>query len=86
MTTTKTAIGEHDMVTLRRSVDGWPGGTKGTVISVFPTHRWVEVGDGQGESLDIVSARPEELRLVWKAPDPDRAADVDQFPRTPSSS
>jgi hypothetical protein len=68
MSTTKTAIGEHDVVALREPVDDWPAGTEGTVISVFRTHRWVEVGEGQNDGLDIVSARPEELRLIWKCP------------------
>jgi hypothetical protein len=68
MSTTQTVIGEHDVVTLRNSVDGWPAGTEGTVVSVFPTHRWVEVGDGQGESLDIVSLPPDQLELIWKSP------------------
>lgn len=68
MITTQTSIDEHDVVTLRKPVDGWPAGTRGTVIEMFPSHRWVEIVHENGEDFDIVSVRPEELELVWKSP------------------
>ncbi|MGH2938501.1 MAG: hypothetical protein ACRDPE_10315 [Solirubrobacterales bacterium] len=68
MSTTETFIGEHDVVTLRKPVEGWPVGTRGTVVSMFPSHRWVEIVHDDGEDFDIVSVRPQELELVWKCP------------------
>ena len=85
MSTTRTMIGEHDVVALRKPVDGWPAGTEGTVISVFPTHRWVEVGEGQDDGLDIVSARPEELQLIWKCPPSSSARESAGLPAPPPS-
>lgn len=76
MSTTETSIGEHDVVTLRNPVDGWPAGTKGAVISVFSTHRWVEVADEEGKCFDLVWAPTVELELVQKSPcaDPTRVS------------
>jgi hypothetical protein len=69
MSTTQTYIGEHDVVTFRNVVEGWPAGTRGAVISVFPTHRWVEVVDESDDwGFAIVSVPTEELELVWKSP------------------
>ena len=72
MTTTETVIGELDVVTLRNPVDGWPAGTRGVVVSVFPTNMWVEVADEQGEEFDLVWVPPDELELVRKCPRPNR--------------
>jgi hypothetical protein len=77
MSTTQTIIDEHDVVTLSNPVDGWPAGTKGTVVSMFPSHRWVEIVHEDGEDFDIVSVRPEELQLFWKRPRPNPEANVD---------
>lgn len=72
MSTTDTSIDEYDVVILRNPVGAWPAGTKGAVISVFPTHRWVEVADESDEwGFAIVSVRTEDLELVWKSPHPD---------------
>lgn len=77
MSITQTFIGEYDVVALRNSVDGWPAGTEGTVVSMFPTHRWVEIVHDDGEDFDIVSVRPEDLKLVWKSPHSSRDVGVD---------
>lgn len=76
MITTQTFIGELDVVALRNTVDGWPAGTRGTVVEMFPSHRWVEIVHEDGEDFDIVSVRPEDLKLVWKSPHSSRAVDV----------
>jgi hypothetical protein len=68
MSTTRTAIGEHDVVTLREAVDGWPTGTKGAVVIDLGSRLLVEIADGSGECLDIVSVSPEQLQLVWTSP------------------
>lgn len=77
MSTTDTFIGEYDVVRLRNPVDGWPAGTKGAVIEVFPKSRWVEVADEQGECFDIVFAEAEELELVRKNPGRKSETDAD---------
>ena len=71
MTITRADIAEYDLVTLRKDVDGWPAGTKGHVVGVFPSNMWVEVSDQQGEEGDVVAAAPEDLQLVEKWPWPD---------------
>jgi hypothetical protein len=65
MSTTQTVIGEYDEVRLRAPYDGWPAGTRGIVVAVFPTHRWVEVADERGER-DLVWAPTDGLELVRK--------------------
>jgi hypothetical protein len=77
MSTTRTDIGEHDVVLLRNPVGGWPAGTRGAVVSMFPSHRWVEIVHEDGEDFDIVSVRPEELELVRKNTRRDPEADAD---------
>jgi hypothetical protein len=69
MSATQTIIGEHDVVTLRTPVDRWPSGTRGAVVSVFPSHMWVEIIDETDEwGFAIVSVPTEKLELVWKCP------------------
>jgi hypothetical protein len=50
MSATKTVIGELDVVALRNTVDDFPAGTSGTVVSMFPSCMWVEVVDESDES------------------------------------
>ena len=67
MSVTKTDIGEHDVVALRSPVEGFPAGTKGAVISMFPTHRWVEVADESDDwGFRTISVPTDQLELVWK--------------------
>lgn len=68
MSATRTAIGEHDVVFLLNPVEGWPAGTRGTVISDDPDFKLVEVSNEFGEALAFLDVRPDELRLVRKAP------------------
>jgi hypothetical protein len=75
MSTTATSIGEHDLVTLRNPVGGWPAGTRGAVVSVFPMHRWVEVVDESDDwGFTIISVPTDQLEVAWKSP---RTADAD---------
>jgi hypothetical protein len=73
MTNTMADIAEYNLVMLRSAVDGWPVGTRGHVVAVFPMNLWVEVADEQGEEFDLVWAAPEELQLVerWRRPERD---------------
>jgi hypothetical protein len=78
MNTTKTVIGEHDVVVLRNPVRGFPAGTRGAVVSMFPSHRWVEVVDESNDwEYGVISVPTDELELVWKNPrtTPEIAAD-----------
>jgi hypothetical protein len=69
MSVTRTDIGEHDVVALRNPVEGFPAGTEGAVISMFPTHRWVEVEDESDDwGCRTISVPTEQLELVWKCP------------------
>lgn len=78
MNTTEAVIGEHDIVILRNPAEGWPAGTRGTVISMFPTHRWVEVADESNDwGYTTVSVPVEDLELVWKSPHPSRGIQLD---------
>jgi hypothetical protein len=78
MSTTEMTIGEHDVVTLRTPVEDFPAGTRGAVVSMFPTHRWVEVADDSDEwGFRIISVPTEQLELVWKSPTSDTAISAD---------
>jgi hypothetical protein len=68
MSTTHAVIGERDVVALRRPVGGWPAGTEGAAVSVFPLHRWVEVVDEAGVEFDVLFVPAEQLDLVSKGP------------------
>jgi hypothetical protein len=70
MATLTHEIQEHDVIRLKRPVEGWPSGEDGTVLAV--TDRWKlgEIADEQGITLDLLSVRDEDLDLVWK---PDRS-------------
>jgi hypothetical protein len=75
MSITETVIGEHDVVILRIPVEAFPAGTRGAVVSMFPSHMWVEVVDKSDDwGFSIISVPTEELELVWKSP---QAADAD---------
>jgi hypothetical protein len=78
MSATKTVIGELDVVTLRNTVDDFPAGTRGTVVSMFPSRMWVEVVDESDEwRFGIISVPTDELELVWKNPRSTSEIDVD---------
>jgi hypothetical protein len=70
MTATQTVIGEHDVVALLTAVEGWPAGTKGTVIIDEPALKFVEISNEFGESMACLDVPPDQLRLVWKCPPP----------------
>ncbi|MBS1863640.1 MAG: hypothetical protein JSS68_18240 [Actinobacteria bacterium] len=72
MSITGTEIGELDVVVLLNSVDGWPVGTKGTVVSDDPALKLIEVSNELGEAIAFLDVPPEQLRLVWKCPPPTR--------------
>ena len=77
MSATHTRIGEIDVVTLRDAADGWPAGTRGTVVADLGSHMWVEISNEFGEELDTVSVPPDQLRLVWKSPHRTLGGDTD---------
>lgn len=70
MSTTRTTIGEHDVVALLNPVGGWPAGTKGTVIFNDPGLKLIEICNEFGEALDELDVSPEQLQLVWKSAGP----------------
>ncbi len=61
MTSIKHAISEHDVVTLRERVGSWPAGTTGAVVSVYADALLVEVAGAHGETLDMITVRPQLL-------------------------
>jgi hypothetical protein len=65
------ASGELDEVALLTVVDGWNIGTTGTVVAASSTHRTIEILGYFGESLGFLDVPTEQLRLVWKCPEPD---------------
>jgi hypothetical protein len=78
MSATEMTVGEHDVVTLRTPVENFPAGTRGAVVSMFPTHRWVEVVDDSDEwGFRIISVPTEQLTLVWKCPTGNSAFSAD---------
>ena len=77
MSTTHMIIDEHDVVSLRNSVEGWPAGTVGAVVAIFRSDMWVEVVNEAGDTFDLVFVPPEQLELVrkWATSTPEEAAD-----------
>jgi hypothetical protein len=67
---TPAMIAEHDVVELLVSVDGWPIGTSGTVISDSSGPKLVEISNHLGEELDFLCVPTDRLRLIWKCPYP----------------
>jgi len=69
MSITESVIEEHDVVILRRPVEGIPAGTKGAVVSMSPTRMWVEVEDEADDwGYRIIFVPTDQLKLVWKSP------------------
>jgi hypothetical protein len=72
MPAVKHAIGEVDVVAFERpieKVDGvgkWPTGTIGAVVSDYGDIKEVEIVNDRGETLDLVMAPVERLKLVEK--------------------
>jgi hypothetical protein len=74
MRTTRTVIGEHDVVVLINAVERWPAGTRGTVVSVHREFKLVEITGIEDSGDDMLEYLPavadEDVRLVWKCPPP----------------
>ncbi len=69
MIAVKRAIGEIDVVELLGSVDKWPAGTEGTVVSDHGDIKLVEISDDRGVMLDLISVPEPRLKLVIKYSD-----------------
>jgi hypothetical protein len=64
MVTVKQAIKEHGFVELLDSVERWPAGTMGTVVSERGESKLVEIADERGVTLDYVSVAAARLKPV----------------------
>lgn len=53
----------HDGVRLRREVDGFPAGTEGAIVQVFPEQDayGVELFEAPGRTIGLVDATPDDL-------------------------
>ena len=65
----ETAFKLHDGVRLRRAIDGFPAGTEGAIVQVFPDHNayGVELFEAPGRTIGLVDATPDDLE---RAPEP----------------
>jgi hypothetical protein len=66
MATVKHAIGEIDVVELLDPVGRWPAGTRGTVVDERGEWKQIEISDGRGVMLDLVSVAEPRLKLISK--------------------
>lgn len=57
------AISEHDVVSLREEVHGWPAGTVGTVVSSYGETVLVEIAGEAGKALDFLQTPVAKLAL-----------------------
>lgn len=59
----------HDGVRLRREVQGFPAGTEGAIVQVFPEQRGygVELFEAPGRTIGLVDASADDLE-----PDPEQ--------------
>jgi hypothetical protein len=53
----------HDGVRLRREVDGFPAGTEGAIVQVFPEERayGVELFEAPGRTIGLIDATADDL-------------------------
>lgn len=60
-----TDIEELAVVELTRALEGFKGGTIGTVVSARPEHDMytVEVVDAKGRTIGLIAARSDDLRV-----------------------
>jgi hypothetical protein len=76
MSTTRTVIGELDVVALLNPVGDWPAGTRGTVIYDHPDVKLVEICNEFGEGVDELDVPSDQLKVVWiPNADPEVAVD-----------
>ena len=68
MAVARVRITEHDVVELRSAADGWPAGTRGTVVSERGTSKLIEVSDDQGQMLALIDAAEDDLELIAQYP------------------
>jgi hypothetical protein len=71
-------IGEHDVVALLNSVNGWPVGTEGTVLNEGSSIKFIEISNHRGEGVDYLDVPVDRLRLVWKCPPPPVSIDQER--------
>ena len=57
-------IHEHDVVTLTHPVEGWPAGTRGTVVDHRGGRFVVEVPEKRGGDLGLIVAARDDLALA----------------------
>ncbi len=64
-----TSLKLHDGVRLRREVDGFPAGTEGAIVQVFPEQQayGVELFEAPGRTIGLVDATADDLE---PAPEP----------------
>lgn len=63
-----------DVVELREPRGGWPAGTVGAVVELFPTEALVEIADEHGRTVELLTVPYEALRIRQSEPAPRRAA------------
>lgn len=53
----------HDGVRLRRAIDGFPAGTEGAIVQVFPEHDayGVELFEAPGRTIGLVDVAHDDL-------------------------
>ncbi len=60
---TATGFKPHDRVRLRRAVDGFPAGTEGAIVQIFPEQNayGVELFEAPGRTIGLVDASADDL-------------------------
>jgi hypothetical protein len=61
-------IAEHDVVSLKRSIGGWPPGTLGTALIDHGRSKLVEISDEHGRELDLLEVAEGDLELIEHYP------------------
>jgi hypothetical protein len=69
MSVTDQEIKEIDVVSFKEAVDGWPAGTRGTVVIDHGDVKTIEISDDLGQTLDLPAVSVEKLELVEKYSD-----------------
>lgn len=56
---------ELDVIELQSSIGSWKAGTKGTVLELWDGSALVEIANGDGETLELLTVPVDAAKVVW---------------------
>jgi hypothetical protein len=77
-------ITEVDVIEFTEAVGKWPKGTWGAVVSDHGRSKLVEISDDEGQELDLIEVREDQMKLITAHRG--RGAAADSQPGSPARS